>query len=96
MSIWRCVQVVVAAESPEDWHALRMLTTAVALRLLAEQGIAREVPLFGKLQVRRLTSVRVFQNMSGQQPKYYTLEASWARCSERLNEWRLQQAPSRC
>ena len=45
------MQVVVAAESPEDWQALRLLTTAVGLRLLAEQGIAREVPLFGKLQV---------------------------------------------
>jgi len=43
--------VVVKAESAEDWQALRLLTTAVGLRLLDEQGIAREVPLFGKLQV---------------------------------------------
>ena len=45
------LQVVVKAESAEDWQALRLLTTAVGLRLLDEQGIAREVPLFGKLQV---------------------------------------------
>ena len=39
------------AESAEDWQALRLLTTAAGLRQLADQGIAREVPLFGKLQV---------------------------------------------
>ena len=44
--------VVVKAESAEDWQALRLLTTAVGLRLLEQQGIAREVPLFGKLHVR--------------------------------------------
>ncbi len=71
-----------AAESPEDWQALRLLTTAVGLRLLAEQGIAREVPLFGKLQVLR-RSCRCPTSVTCTQQRQAHTQGSWHLLSSR-------------
>lgn len=43
--------VEVALEGAEDVAALRLLSTVLLLLQLQEEGISREIPVFGKLQV---------------------------------------------
>lgn len=45
------VVVDLAVESVEDVVAVRLLSTTLLLQQLEQEGIAREIPVFGKLQV---------------------------------------------